>query len=57
MLSAIAKRIRGFIKLRMALRTLHGALPDATSEELKTYDDECAICRVNLFSFVLLNSI
>ncbi|MFS7958525.1 putative chromatin regulator PHD family [Helianthus anomalus] len=45
LLSAIAKRIRGFVKLRIALRTLHGALPDATSEEIQSYDDECAICR------------
>ncbi|KAK1421389.1 hypothetical protein QVD17_23687 [Tagetes erecta] len=45
LLSAVAKRIRGFIKLRMALRTLHGALPDAKSEEIQAYDDECAICR------------
>ncbi|KAL5728274.1 RING-type E3 ubiquitin transferase [Ranunculus cassubicifolius] len=42
---AIIKRIRGFIKLSRALRTLHGALPDATPEELEAYDDECAICR------------
>lgn len=40
------KRVKGFIKLRIALGTLHGALPDATSEELQAYDDECAICRV-----------
>lgn len=46
LLSAVAKRTRGFIKLRIALGTLHGALPDATSEEIQTYDDECAICRV-----------
>ncbi|KAI3471047.1 hypothetical protein Pfo_027710 [Paulownia fortunei] len=45
LLSAIVKRVKGFIKLRMALGTLHGALPDATSEELQAYDDECAICR------------
>ncbi|KAF8413000.1 hypothetical protein HHK36_000972 [Tetracentron sinense] len=45
LLSAIVKRIKGFIKLRIALTTLHGALPDATSEELQAYDDECAICR------------
>jgi len=45
LLSAIWKRIRGFIRLRIALHALHGALPDATSEEIKTYDDECAICR------------
>ncbi|KAI3821168.1 hypothetical protein L1987_08726 [Smallanthus sonchifolius] len=43
--SMICKVIRGFIKLRIALGTLHGALPDATSEEIETYDDECAICR------------
>ncbi|KAF9614261.1 hypothetical protein IFM89_016553, partial [Coptis chinensis] len=43
--SAIIKRVRGFIKLTRALRTLHGALPDATSKELEAYDDECAICR------------
>ncbi|KAK8489768.1 hypothetical protein V6N13_096410 [Hibiscus sabdariffa] len=45
LLSAIVKRIKGFIKLRMAFGALHGALPDATSEEIRAYDDECAICR------------
>ncbi|CAH2078000.1 unnamed protein product [Thlaspi arvense] len=45
LLSAILKRIKGYIKLRIALGALHAALPDATSEELRTYDDECAICR------------
>lgn len=45
LLSAIIKRIKGFIKLKRALGTLHGALPDATTEELKLYNDECAICR------------
>ncbi|OMO94901.1 Zinc finger, RING-type, partial [Corchorus capsularis] len=45
LLSAILKRIKGFIKLRMALGALHAALPDATSEEIRAYDDECAICR------------
>ncbi|KAL2540074.1 E3 ubiquitin protein ligase RIN2 [Abeliophyllum distichum] len=45
LLSAIVKHVKGFIKLRIALGTLHGALPDATSEELRAYDDECAICR------------
>lgn len=42
---AVIKRVRGFIKLTRALRTLHRALPDASSEELQAYDDECAICR------------
>ncbi|OMO98126.1 hypothetical protein COLO4_14126 [Corchorus olitorius] len=46
LLSAILKRIKGFIKLRMALGALHAALPDATSEEIRAYDDECAICRL-----------
>ncbi|XVF11191.1 hypothetical protein REPUB_Repub08aG0004700 [Reevesia pubescens] len=45
LLSAIVKRVKGFIKLRMALGDLHAALPDATSEEIRAYDDECAICR------------
>ncbi|MBA0861706.1 hypothetical protein Goshw_000075, partial [Gossypium schwendimanii] len=45
LLSAIVKRVKGFIKLRMAFGALHGALPDATSEEIRAYDDECAICR------------
>ncbi|GKV17591.1 hypothetical protein SLEP1_g28070 [Rubroshorea leprosula] len=45
LLSAIVKRIKGFIKLRRALGTLHAALPDATFEEIQAYDDECAICR------------
>ncbi|KAL6126967.1 hypothetical protein ACLB2K_075012 [Fragaria x ananassa] len=45
LLSAIIKRIKGFMKLRKALGALHAALPDATSDELRAYDDECAICR------------
>ncbi|KAI4320072.1 hypothetical protein MLD38_033590 [Melastoma candidum] len=45
LLSAIVKRVKGYIKLKMALGALHAALPDATSEELQAYDDECAICR------------
>ncbi|XP_028091273.1 E3 ubiquitin protein ligase RIN2-like isoform X2 [Camellia sinensis] len=42
---AIVKRIKGFIRLKIALGALHGALPDATPEEIEAYDDECAICR------------
>lgn len=45
LLGAMFKRIKGFIKLRKALGALHAALPDATTEELQAYDDECAICR------------
>ncbi|KAJ7982508.1 E3 ubiquitin protein ligase rin2-like protein [Quillaja saponaria] len=45
LLSAIIKRVKGFIRLRVALGALHAALADATSEELQAYDDECAICR------------
>ncbi|GFY84302.1 RPM1 interacting protein 2 [Actinidia rufa] len=45
LLSAIVKRTKGFIRLRKALGALHGALPDATPEEIRAYDDECAICR------------
>lgn len=55
LVSSIVKRVKGFIKLKIALSTLHGALPDATSEELLAYDDECAICKVSLaFAFSLL---
>uniref|UniRef100_A0A453BIX0 Zinc finger C3HC4 RING-type domain-containing protein n=1 Tax=Aegilops tauschii subsp. strangulata TaxID=200361 RepID=A0A453BIX0_AEGTS len=39
------KRIKTYIKLRKALRSLDGALPDAKYDEICTYDDECAICR------------
>ncbi|CAL5201171.1 unnamed protein product [Lathyrus oleraceus] len=45
LLSAIINRVKGFIRLRIALGSLHAALPDATAEELRAYDDECAICR------------
>ncbi|GMP91382.1 hypothetical protein CsSME_00042108 [Camellia sinensis var. sinensis] len=31
--------------LKIALGVLHGALPDATPEEIEAYDDECASCR------------
>lgn len=48
LLSAMIKRIRGYIKLKKALGSLHAALPDATAEELQAYDDECAICRVRV---------
>ncbi|KAL6639327.1 hypothetical protein ACP70R_023057 [Stipagrostis hirtigluma subsp. patula] len=39
------KRIKTFIKLRKALSSLDGALPDATYDEICAFDDECAICR------------
>ncbi|KAL0009932.1 hypothetical protein SO802_005040 [Lithocarpus litseifolius] len=45
LLGAMFKRIKGFIKLRKALGALHAALPDATTEELQAYEDECAISR------------
>ncbi|KAF7836333.1 E3 ubiquitin protein ligase RIN2 [Senna tora] len=45
LLGAIINRIKGFVRLRIALGALHAALPDATAEELRAYDDECAICR------------
>lgn len=45
LLSAMINRIKGFIRLRIALGALHAALPDATTEELRGYEDECAICR------------
>ncbi|KAK9665671.1 hypothetical protein RND81_14G127800 [Saponaria officinalis] len=45
LLSTVVKRVKGFIKLKRALGALHEALPDATSEEMQAYDDECAICR------------
>ncbi|XP_074281856.1 E3 ubiquitin protein ligase RIN2-like [Silene latifolia] len=45
LLSAVLKRVKGFIKLKIALGALHEALPDASSEEILAYDDECAICR------------
>ena len=54
LLSAIVKRIKGFIKMRMALGALDAALPDATSEEIQAYDDECAICRVCFFFFFIV---
>ncbi|GMH08789.1 hypothetical protein Nepgr_010629 [Nepenthes gracilis] len=45
LLSAVVKRIKGFLNLRKALGVLHEALPDATFDEIQDYDDECAICR------------
>ncbi|XP_062187100.1 E3 ubiquitin protein ligase RIN2-like isoform X2 [Phragmites australis] len=39
------KRIKTYIKLRKALSSLDGSLPDATYDEICAYDDECAICR------------
>lgn len=53
-MSATVKRIKGFFKLKMALSTLHGALPDATTEELLAFNDECAICRVRSFLIFLI---
>lgn len=46
LLSAISKRIKGFMRLRTAMTTLQGALPDATQDELLAYEDDCAICKV-----------
>ncbi|CAK9229186.1 unnamed protein product [Sphagnum troendelagicum] len=45
LLSAISKRIKGFMRLRTAMTTLQGALPDATQVELLEYEDDCAICK------------
>ncbi|KAL3699715.1 hypothetical protein R1sor_017737 [Riccia sorocarpa] len=45
LLSAISKRIKGFMRLKAALNTLRGALPDATQDELLAYEDDCAICK------------
>ncbi|XP_024371352.1 E3 ubiquitin protein ligase RIN2 [Physcomitrium patens] len=45
LLSAISKRIKGFMRLRTAMTTLQGALPDATQEQLLAYEDDCAICK------------
>ncbi|KMZ57495.1 E3 ubiquitin protein ligase RIN2 [Zostera marina] len=45
LVSTIIKRTRGFIKLKKALSSLDVALNDATSEEIHSYDDDCAICR------------
>ncbi|KAG1362185.1 E3 ubiquitin protein ligase RIN2 [Cocos nucifera] len=45
LVSAIVKRVRAYIKLRKALSSLNGALPDATYEEICAFNDECAICR------------
>ena len=47
LVSAIVKRVRAYIKLRKALSSLNGALPDATYEEICAFNDECAICRVS----------
>ncbi|KAL2624061.1 hypothetical protein R1flu_008306 [Riccia fluitans] len=45
LLSALSKRIKGFMRLRTAMNTLRGALPDATEEEILAYEDDCAICK------------
>ncbi|KAG2636960.1 hypothetical protein PVAP13_2NG496800 [Panicum virgatum] len=45
LIASFLKRIKTYIKLRKALSSLDGALPDATYDEICAYDDECAICR------------
>ncbi|CAM6095061.1 unnamed protein product [Calypogeia fissa] len=45
LLSAISQRIKGFMRLRTAMNTLQGALPDASQDELLAYEDDCAICK------------
>lgn len=54
LLSAGFKRFKGFIKLKIVLGALHEALPDATSEEIQAYDDECAICRASASLIIFL---
>uniref|UniRef100_A0A0E0I0U9 CUE domain-containing protein n=3 Tax=Oryza TaxID=4527 RepID=A0A0E0I0U9_ORYNI len=46
LIASFWKRIKTYAKLRKALSSLDGALPDATYDEICAYDDECAICRV-----------
>ncbi|KAG9452357.1 hypothetical protein H6P81_005261 [Aristolochia fimbriata] len=45
LVSTIIKRVKGFIKLKQALSRLNRVLPDATSDELQAYNDDCSICR------------
>ncbi|KAG2242057.1 hypothetical protein Bca4012_023151 [Brassica carinata] len=47
LLKIILKRIKGYIKTENVSRISprNAALRDATSEELRAFDDECAICR------------
>ncbi|KAF2922822.1 hypothetical protein DAI22_07g142600 [Oryza sativa Japonica Group] len=45
LIASFWKRIKTYAKLRKALSSLDGALPDATYDEICAYDDECAICR------------
>ncbi|KAJ1702309.1 hypothetical protein LUZ63_002088 [Rhynchospora breviuscula] len=45
LLSAIVKRIKAYVKLSRALRSLDGSLSDASYEEICAFNDECAICR------------
>ncbi|KAL5198914.1 hypothetical protein ABZP36_002426 [Zizania latifolia] len=45
LVASFLKRIKTYVKLRKALSSLDGALPDATYGEICAYDDECAICR------------
>jgi len=56
LVGATVKRIRGYIKLRRALNSLNGALPDATYEELSAFNDECAICRVRNYMFFIFRT-
>lgn len=40
------------MRLRTAMTTLQGALPDATQEQLLAYEDDCAICKVRYARFI-----
>lgn len=53
-MAALIKRVKGFIKLRVALNALQGALPDASTDEILAYNDECAICKVRVFVLLVV---
>lgn len=43
----LVKRARSFLRWRATLRNLQSALPDASADDISSFADDCAICKVS----------
>lgn len=47
LLGKLVKRARSFLRWRATLKNLQSALPDASADDISSFADDCAICKVS----------
>jgi len=52
----LVKRARSFLRWRATLKNLQSALPDASADDISSFADDCAICKVSMASTILAGS-